>query len=115
MNGSTETPKTSYRTCPLCEATCGLAIEHHNGRVVRIRGDADDVFSKGFICPKGAALGELNSDPDRLQRPMVRRDGQWHEVDWDSAFEAVAAGLGRVIEAGGRGRGGAVHGESGRS
>ena len=65
-----------FRTCPLCEATCGLEIEMNGREVVKIRGDKDDVFSAGFICPKGASLGELHSDPDRLRKPLVRRDGE---------------------------------------
>ena len=66
---------THYRTCPLCEATCGLELTVRDGEVVRIRGDRDDVFSKGFICPKGTTLGKLHQDPDRLRTPLVRRDG----------------------------------------
>ena len=86
----------SYRTCPLCEATCGLAIEHEDGRVKKVRGDADDVFSKGFICPKGAALGELNEDPDRLRRPMKRIGDRWEEIDWDEAFETIETKIGEI-------------------
>ena len=55
-----------HRTCPLCEATCGLAIEIDGDRVVGVRGDEEDVFSRGFLCPKGASYGELDNDPDRL-------------------------------------------------
>lgn len=90
---------TRYRVCPLCEAGCGLSIELEDGRAVRVRGDQDDVFSKGFACPKGIALGELDQDPDRLRAPLVRRpDGTFAEVTWDEAFAEVARGLGRVIE-----------------
>ena len=89
---------TSFRTCPLCEATCGLVIEHDGHRVTKVRGDKDDVFSQGFICPKGAALGELNHDPDRLTKPIVRRDGKWHEVDWEEAFQEIEAGLGPLLK-----------------
>jgi anaerobic selenocysteine-containing dehydrogenase len=39
----------AIRTCPPCEATCGLAIELDGDRVVRVRGDAEDVFSRGFL------------------------------------------------------------------
>ncbi len=92
----------SFRTCPLCEATCGLAIEHDGQQVLKIRGDAEDVFSKGFICPKGAALGELNADPDRLNQPMIRRGEDWQEVDWDTAFAAVEAGINAALTAHGR-------------
>lgn len=90
------TERTAYRTCPLCEATCGLEItlrpdEHGHERVVRIRGDRDDVFSKGFICPKGSTLKHLHEDPDRLRTPLVRNaEGELVEATWDEAWETVA-------------------------
>jgi len=68
-----------------------LTIE--DSRVRAARGDRDDVFSQGFVCPKGASLAELDNDPDRLRAPLVRRDGQWAEVGWDEALAVAAAGL----------------------
>lgn len=99
--------RTAFRTCPLCEASCGLEItlrSDGNGgeEVRRIRGDRLDVFSKGYICPKGSALKQLHEDPDRLRTPMVKRNGEHVAVGWDEAWEVVAAGLGRVIERSGR-------------
>ena len=73
---------TALRVCPLCEATCGLTLTIESGRVTGARGDRDDVFSQGFICPKGAAFGALDSDPDRLRTPLVRRDGELREASW---------------------------------
>ena len=106
--GDTVQPtRTAFRTCPLCEAGCGLEItvgRDANGaeQVTRIRGDRDDVFSKGFICPKGSTLRQLHDDPDRLRRPLVKRDGVHVEVSWDEAWAAVERGLGDVIERHGR-------------
>ncbi|UDY34492.1 molybdopterin-dependent oxidoreductase [Dermatobacter hominis] len=77
---------THLRTCPLCEAMCGLEIETDGDRVVRVRGDRDDVWSKGFLCPKGASIGGLHHDPDRLRGPMVREGTEWREATWDEAF-----------------------------
>lgn len=88
---------TALRICPLCEATCGLVLSIDDGRISGARGDRDDVFSHGFICPKGASFAELDNDPDRLTQPMVRRDGELLETTWEDAFAAVAEGLGRVI------------------
>ena len=68
------------RTCPLCEAGCGLEISVRDTTVVRIRGDMNDVFSKGYICPKGSTLKQLHEDPDRLRQPLVKRDGKHVEV-----------------------------------
>jgi anaerobic selenocysteine-containing dehydrogenase len=90
--------RTALRICPFCEATCGLTLTIEDGRVTGARGDRDDVFSAGFICPKGASFAELDNDPDRLARPMVRRDGVLTEATWDEAFEAVAQGLGGVVQ-----------------
>jgi len=87
-----------YRTCQLCEATCGLEL-HLDGRAITlVRGDRDDVFSHGFLCPKGTALKQLESDPDRIRRPLVRRGDTFHEVTWDEAFEAIDAGLTPILE-----------------
>lgn len=99
---------THYRTCPLCEATCGLELTVRDGEVVRVRGDRDNEFSKGFICPKGSVLHRLHTDPDRLRAPMVRQGdtpetATWEAVSWDEAFDIVAEGLGGVIERHGRG------------
>ncbi|KOV98104.1 molybdopterin-binding oxidoreductase [Streptomyces sp. NRRL B-1140] len=86
------------RICPLCEATCGLTLTIEGTRVTQARGDRDDVFSKGFICPKGASFGAVDSDPDRLRTPLVRRDGELCEATWEEAFDAVAAGIRPVVE-----------------
>ncbi len=86
--------ETVFHTCPLCEATCGLAFEVENGRIVAARPDADDVFSKGCACPKGIATAEIHNDPDRVRRPLRRRaDGSFEEIGWDQALDEVAARL----------------------
>ncbi|MFE3852198.1 molybdopterin oxidoreductase family protein [Streptomyces griseorubiginosus] len=90
--------RTALRICPLCEATCGLTLTVEGTRVTGARGDRDDVFSKGFICPKGASFGAVDGDPDRLRTPLVRRDGELREATWAEAFDAVAAGIRGVAE-----------------
>ncbi|CAL9381067.1 Periplasmic nitrate reductase [Streptomyces sp. enrichment culture] len=97
--------RTALRICPLCEATCGLVVtvapdDGGRERITAARGDRDDVFSRGFVCPKGALFGELDADPHRLVRPLVRRDGELREASWEEAFAAVAEGLGRVLAGG---------------
>jgi anaerobic selenocysteine-containing dehydrogenase len=87
-----------YRTCPLCEATCGLEISHRNGAVVRIRGDRDDVFSHGYICPKGSTLGKLDQDPDRIRTPLIRENGKHVAATWDEAFELIESRLTPIID-----------------
>jgi anaerobic selenocysteine-containing dehydrogenase len=93
---------TVFRTCPLCEATCGLELTIGGDAVTRIRGDRDDVFSRGFICPKGTTLGHLHDDPDRLRGPLVRRDGDLRAATWEEAFAEVARRLPPIIQRHGR-------------
>jgi anaerobic selenocysteine-containing dehydrogenase len=94
-----QTVRTHLRTCPLCEAMCGLEIQTKGDRVTRVRGDRKDVWSKGYLCPKGAALGHLHHDPDRLRAPMVRDGDQWREVSWDDAFARCEQLLRPIIDA----------------
>ena len=90
-------PQTALRICPLCEATCGLTLTIDDGRVTGARGDREDVFSAGFICPKGASFAELDNDPDRLTRPLIRRNGALVEATWDEAYAVIEDRLGEVI------------------
>ncbi|WP_434588243.1 molybdopterin oxidoreductase family protein [Streptomyces sp. A5-4] len=90
--------RTALRICPLCEATCGLTLTIEGNKVTGARGDRDDVFSQGFICPKGAAFAEVDADPDRLRRPLVRKDGKLQDASWSEAFDLIAARLRPIIE-----------------
>lgn len=90
--------------CNLCEAICGLELTIDDGRVAGVRGNPEDPLSRGHICPKGVAIGDVHADPDRLRRP-VRRDratGAWTEIGWDEAFDLVADGFARVVNEHGR-------------
>jgi anaerobic selenocysteine-containing dehydrogenase len=90
--------RTAHRTCPLCEATCGLEIKLRGEEVVSIRGDRQDVFSHGFLCPKGYALKELHADPDRIRAPLIKRpDGRFAPAGWDEAFALINDRLGPLL------------------
>ncbi|NOZ95692.1 MAG: molybdopterin-dependent oxidoreductase, partial [Acidobacteria bacterium] len=91
--------KVHYRVCPLCEATCGLEIRVLDGAIVSIRGDREDPFSHGHICPKAVALRDIQDDPDRLRRPLLRTDHGWEELGWDEALDRAARGLDAVRRA----------------
>src|SRR5436305_12490017 len=100
MSASGNGLHTAYRTCPLCEATCGLEIQLDGDQVASIRGDREDVFSHGFICPKGFALKELHADPDRIRTPLIRRpDGSFAEASWDEAFDLIHERMSPILAA----------------
>ncbi len=92
-----------FRTCTLCEAMCGIRVDlGEDGRIASIRGDEDDPFSRGHICPKAVALRDLHEDPDRLRHPMRRRGDGWERLSWDDALDEAARGIHAVQSAHGR-------------
>jgi anaerobic selenocysteine-containing dehydrogenase len=94
--------RTSHITCPLCEATCGLEVVTSGPEVVSIRGNKNDVFSHGYICPKAYALKELHGDPDRVRAPMIRTGASWREATWDEAFAEIDRRLTPILTERGR-------------
>ncbi|MFL5843703.1 MAG: molybdopterin-dependent oxidoreductase [Solirubrobacteraceae bacterium] len=94
--------RTAFRTCPLCEATCGLELTV-NGSVQKVRGDAQDVFSHGFLCPKGVSVKELHEDPDRVRTPLIKQaDGSFAPATWGEAFALIEEKLTPILAEGGR-------------
>jgi anaerobic selenocysteine-containing dehydrogenase len=91
-----------HRICPLCEACCGLELKVSEGKVVSIRGHEADVFSAGYICPKGVALKDLHEDPDRLRTPLVKRDGKFVPASWQEAFDEIERRVTPILAAHGR-------------
>ncbi len=94
--------RTALRTCPLCEATCGLEVTVREREVISVRGDREDVFSRGYVCPKAVGVAALERDPDRVRTPLVRRDGELRPVGWEEGFAEVERGLGAVVAGHGR-------------
>ncbi|MEV6363502.1 molybdopterin-dependent oxidoreductase [Nocardia asteroides] len=97
-------PRTLLRTCPLCEAVCGLTITLDDAdRVLSVRGDRDDPFSKGFLCPKGASFGKLDEDPDLVTTPLIREGTEFRAASWDEAFDLIATRFAEIGAAHGSG------------
>jgi anaerobic selenocysteine-containing dehydrogenase len=86
-----------FRACNLCEAICGLEITVENGAITDLRGDLQDPFSHGHICPKGNALIDLHVDPDRLKTPQRRAGLQWEPIEWEAAYDFVVERLNAVV------------------
>lgn len=81
--------RTAHRICPFCEACCGLTLTIEGSHVTAVRGHDEDVFSAGYICPKGVAIKDLHDDPDRLRTPLIKRNGQFVEATWDEAYAEI--------------------------
>ena len=99
LAGDPDGERVHGRTCPLCEAMCGLTIPvKPDGSIGTIRGDRDDPWSKGYLCPKGSALGRLHDDPDRLRTPLIRDGDGFREASWDEALARCEELLLGVVE-----------------
>ncbi|MDM8347636.1 molybdopterin oxidoreductase family protein [Pseudomonas sp. sp1636] len=90
-----------HRACHLCEAICGLTIETEmqldgSTQIRSIKGDPQDSFSRGHICPKAVALQDIQNDPDRLRQPMRRVGSEWQAIEWEEAFALVAERLSAI-------------------
>jgi len=92
---------TQLAVCNLCEAICGLELTIEDGAVTAVRGNKEDPLSRGYICPKGVAIADIYSDPDRLRHPIRRvgsgADATWEEISWDEALDLVADGMASAI------------------
>ena len=88
----------AFRCCNLCEAICGLTIEHDGQQVVSIKGDKADPLSRGHICPKAIALQDIHADPDRLKTPVRRTENGFEPISWEDAFDLVESKLTAIRE-----------------
>ena len=95
---SADKPATRHVSyCRICEQLCGIVVDVSDGEVIRIRGDILHPVSDGYICPKGATMGQVQADPDRVRHPLRRTaNGVFEEVDWDTALDDIAARLRRL-------------------
>lgn len=89
-------------TCSLCEASCAALMEVRDGAIVRVRPDAHDALSAGFICAKGASIPEIEANPSRLSSPLVRRNGTLEPASWNEAFAFIQERLHAIHERHGR-------------
>ena len=93
---SPATEKVTY--CRICEPLCGMVATVEDGRVSRLRPDKEHPLSRGFACPKGIAMTEIQNDPDRVLHPQRRRaDGSFERISWETALDQIGERLGAVI------------------
>ena len=90
-------PEQKITFCRICEPLCGMVATVDDGRVVKLRPDPDHPLSRGYACPKGIAMADIQNDPDRVTRPLRRSpDGRFERVSWDAALGDIATRLRRI-------------------
>lgn len=88
--------------CVLCSNGCGLDIGVKNGKIVGVRGRADDRINHGRLGPKGLHGWVANHSADRLTRPLIRKgskpNGRFREASWDEAMDLVVKQSKKIID-----------------
>ncbi len=78
--------------CAYCGTGCNITLHVKNNEVLRVT-SKEDTWNEGWLCVKGRfGYGFINS-PDRLTKPLIRRDGRFEEVSWEEAYEYTAKKL----------------------
>ncbi|KWX67472.1 molybdopterin-dependent oxidoreductase [Mycobacterium sp. NAZ190054] len=90
--------RTVHSFCRVCTSVCGILVDVDGDEVVRVRGDQDHPFSRGYTCPKGRALPLLHHHPDRIERPRMRIGGQQRETTWETCLDDLSTRLRDVID-----------------
>lgn len=85
-------------TCVLCSNGCGLDIGVKDGKIVGVRGLASDVTNRGRLGPKGLHGWVANDSPDRLKRPLIRKEGRLQESSWDEAMDLIVHRSREIVE-----------------
>lgn len=87
--------KTFCRSCP---RACGVIAHSKNGRVIKLEGNPDDIYSKGAMCAKGLSAIQALYHPNRTKYPMKRIgergvDNTWERITWDEAIDMIAKAM----------------------
>lgn len=85
--------KIIHTCCAGCVGRCGVLAHVQNGRVVKLEGDPDHVYSKGNICAKGLSFIQALYNPNRIKYPLKRvgerGSNQWERISWEQAIDEI--------------------------
>ena len=81
-------------TCPYCGTGCGFNLVVRNGKVFDVAHWQRAPVNGGKLCPKGRYAHEFINSPDRLTKPLIKKDGKFVEATWDEAYDLIAERFG---------------------
>lgn len=84
-------------TCRFCGTGCGVMVGVKNGKVVATKGDTEAPVNKGLNCVKGYFLSKIMYGPDRLKKPLIRKNGKLVESSWEEALDLVTSKMKEAI------------------
>ncbi|WP_259408110.1 formate dehydrogenase subunit alpha [Streptomyces akebiae] len=98
---SAHRPAATRTTCGYCGVGCSLDVVTSDGEVRAVLPARDGPVNQGHACVKGRFAHGYLTSPERLTRPLLRRDGRLEPVGWDEALGRVARGMRAAVAAGG--------------
>jgi len=84
--------------CPYCGVGCGINVYVKDNQIIKIKGDEESCVNKGFLCIKGKFAFEYVNSPDRLRKPLRRKNNDFEEISWKEAFETICENLEKTIK-----------------
>ena len=84
--------------CPYCGVGCGINVYVKNNQIIKIKGDEESCVNKGFLCIKGKFAFEYVNSPDRLKKPLRRKNNDFEEISWEEALETIYENLEKAIK-----------------
>lgn len=84
--------------CRICGSGCGIVVQLDGQQVLKVRADEDHPVSRGYTCPKGRAIAIDHHRDERLEVPMIRRNGALVPTTWDDVLDDLATRLSGIIE-----------------
>jgi molybdopterin-containing oxidoreductase family iron-sulfur binding subunit len=80
-------------TCRECSAGCGLIAETRDGRTTKLEGNPEHPLNRGALCSRGQSAVQGLYNPDRFRGPMMKVNGAWKAIEWDTALSLLSANL----------------------
>ncbi len=91
MTDTSEKLRYVHTTCPYCGVGCGLNLVVSDGKLVGVEPYKRTPINEGKLCPKGMTCWEFVQSPDRLTKPLIKKNGEFVEATWDEALDLVAS------------------------
>jgi predicted molibdopterin-dependent oxidoreductase YjgC len=85
-------------TCPYCGVGCSITLHVKDNEIIRVSSRPDGIVNRGLLCVKGRFGYDFVSSPDRLQQPLIRKDGSLQAASWEEALDYAADTLKKIKE-----------------
>jgi len=87
--------------CPGCSTGCNISVETYQNRIARFKPRVNEAVNSHWLCDEGRYSFHALTEGERITAPLIRQEGGLAPTDWETALQAVIAGLGAAAPAAG--------------